>query len=87
MADVKLPFTMIATVLSGQAPPVGPVPDLLPPKWVRIPVTVEIMLPPEVADRLQAAGSRAPSLGKGAQVTERTGPVQPATNCSSQWMV
>ncbi len=59
MDDVKLPFTMTATVCSGNAPPVAPLPDLLPPEWVRIPVTVEIMLPPEVADRLQATGSGA----------------------------
>ena len=55
MHDVKLPFTMTATVSSGDAPSV-PLPGPLPPGWVRIPVTIEVMLPAEVADQLQAPG-------------------------------
>ncbi len=57
MDDVKLPFTMTATVSPGDAAPVAPLSGLLPPGWVRIPVTIEIMLPSELADRLQAPGS------------------------------
>ena len=56
MDDVKLPFTMTATVSSGGTAPVAPS-GPLPPGWVRIPVTIEVMLPPELADRLQAPGS------------------------------
>ncbi len=56
MDDVKLPFTMTATVSPGEAAPVAPLSGLLPPEWVRIPVTIEVMLPLELADRLQASG-------------------------------
>ena len=57
MHDVKLPFAMSASVSTGDTPPVALLPDLLPPGWVRLPVTIEIVLPAEVVDHLQAAGA------------------------------
>ncbi len=52
MDHVKLPFTMSAAVSAGDAPPDAPLLEQLPPGWVRIPVTIEIMLPSEVVDQL-----------------------------------
>ncbi len=63
MDDVKLPFTMMASVSAGGATPDAPLPDLLPPGWVRLPVTIEIMLPPEVVEHLQAAEGSLPGSG------------------------
>ncbi len=39
MDEVRLPFTMQATVARGGRPP-EPIPDPLLPGWVRIPVTI-----------------------------------------------
>ncbi len=49
--DVKLPFTMSAAVSAGDLPPDQRLPERLPPGWVRIPITIEVMLPVEVMDR------------------------------------
>ncbi len=64
MDDVTLPFTMTASVSSGGAAPDAPLPEQLPPGWVRIPVTIEVMLPPEVADRLRAAEEAGPGAAR-----------------------
>ena len=45
--DARLAFTMNATVSYGTSPP-EPLPNQLPPEWVRIPASFQVMLPAEV---------------------------------------
>ncbi len=54
--DVRLPFSMNATVTYGDPPPRGPLPDPLPPGWVRIPVSFQVMLPVEIMQQPAACG-------------------------------
>ena len=62
MADeVRLPFTMRATVTRGGPPP-EPLPDLLPPGWAKIPIAIEAVLSVPMADYLLHGGP-APDLG------------------------
>ena len=59
--EARLPFTMNATVSYGASPP-EPLPDRLPPGWVRIPVSFQVMLPAEV---MEGARQDSPSAGSG----------------------
>ncbi|MGI4746626.1 MAG: polymorphic toxin type 50 domain-containing protein [Janthinobacterium lividum] len=69
MNEVRLPFTMKATVTYGGAPP-EPLPDQLPPGWVRIPVSFQVTLPAEVMEHARQGGSSAGSgHGPGASVS------------------
>ncbi len=69
MDVARLPFTMNATVSYGDAPP-EPLPDRLPPGWVRIPVSFQVMLPAEVMEGArQGAPSAASGHGPGTSVS------------------
>lgn len=61
MNEARLPFTMKATVTRGGAPP-EPLPDQLPPGWVRIPVSFQVTLPAEAMEHTRQGG---PSVGSG----------------------
>ena len=61
MDKARLPFTMKATVTYTDAPP-ELLPDRLPPGWVRIPVSFQVMLPAEVMEGARHGG---PSTGSG----------------------
>ena len=61
MDEARLPFTMNATVSYGTSPP-EPLPDRLPPGWVRIPVSFQVTLPAEV---MEGARQGSPSTGAG----------------------
>ena len=56
MNEVRLPFTMQATVTRGGPPP-EPIPDPLPPGWVRIPVALQVNLSDAMADHLLDGGT------------------------------
>ncbi len=58
MDDVLIPFTMQATVTYGEPPPADPLDDgPLPLGWVRIPVSFQITLPPEVLEGASQGGA------------------------------
>ncbi len=59
MNEARLPFTMKATVTYGDSPP-EPLPDQLPPGWVRIPVSFQVTLPAWVMEHARQGG---PSAG------------------------
>ncbi len=56
MDDVRLPFTMNATVTFGDPPEWNPLPDPLPPDWIRIPVSFAVYLPVEIWQRAMREG-------------------------------
>ena len=56
--NVRLLFTMKATVTFGGSPPRDPLPDPLPPGWVRIPVPFQVMLPAEIMQPAAHGGRR-----------------------------
>ena len=61
MDDVLIPFTMQATVTYGEPPPPDPLDDgPLPLGWVRIPVSFQITLPPEVLEGASRGGAAHP---------------------------
>ena len=60
MNEARLPFTMKATVTYGGALP-EPLPDQLPPGWVRIPVSFQVTLPAEAMEHARQGGSSAGS--------------------------
>ncbi len=69
MNEARLPFTMKATVTYGGAPR-EPLPDQLPPGWVRIPVSFQVTLPAEAMKHASQGGSAAGSgHGPGASVS------------------
>ncbi len=59
MDDVLIPFTMQATVTYGEPPPpLDPLDDgPLPLGWVRIPVSFQITLPPELLEGASRGGA------------------------------
>ncbi len=61
--DVRLPFTMNATVTYGDPPSRDPLPDPLPPGWVRIPISFQVMLPEEIMQQAWCGGSSSASAG------------------------
>ena len=62
--EARLPFTMNAAVSYGASPP-KPLPDQLPPGWVRIPVSFQIMLPAEVMEGARRGGASSAGSGHG----------------------
>ena len=64
MDEARLPFTMNATVSYGTSPP-EPLPDRLPPGWVRIPVSFQVMLPAEVMEGARQGGASSAGSGHG----------------------
>ena len=62
MDDVKLPFTMTAAVSTADAAADATQQQQpLPPGWVRIPVTIKIMLPMGLVE--QPGAAEAPAAG------------------------